>query len=251
MAGVQSIERAFALLRELRVRPGGVTALSERVQLPKSTVARLLNALESEGVVEQLGYGGEYRISDGLKELVLDGTGPRNLIAAARPYLTDLTEMTGESSGVNTLADGFVHFVDQIATDSDIQVRDWTGQRGRAHAVPAGIVMLAHAGAKAVDDYLKSGLEALTVNTVTDPSELKERLVWARSAGYAWVYEEFAEGINSVAAPVFGPEGVEAALHVHGPTYRFPNPNRTHDIGLLVVEAANSLSRQLGGEPPA
>jgi DNA-binding IclR family transcriptional regulator len=59
------------------------------------------------------------------------------------------------------------------------------------------------------------------------------------------VFEEFAEGINSVAAPVFGPDGVTAALRIHGPTYRFPDPDRTHDIGLLVAAAASRLSEQL------
>ena len=68
-----------------------------------------------------------------------------------------------------------------------------------------------------------------------------------RSAGYAWGFEEFAEGINSVAAPVFGPGGVEAAIHIHGPAYRFPDPDRTHDLGLMVAEAAELLSAQLQG----
>ena len=45
--------------------------------------------------------------------------------------------------------------------------------------------------------------------------------------------------------PVLGPEGAIAALHVHGPTYRFPDPNRTHDIGLLVSDAAQRLTEQL------
>ena len=44
---VQSIERAFSLLRALATAPSGVTELADQVDLPKSTVARLLSALES------------------------------------------------------------------------------------------------------------------------------------------------------------------------------------------------------------
>ena len=44
MSGVQSIERAFALLRALAAGPAGVTELAERSELPKSTVYRLLGA---------------------------------------------------------------------------------------------------------------------------------------------------------------------------------------------------------------
>ena len=45
---IQTIERAFTLLRALALGPVGVTELAERVELPKSTVARLLAALEAE-----------------------------------------------------------------------------------------------------------------------------------------------------------------------------------------------------------
>ena len=38
-----------------------------------------------------------------------------------------------------------------------------------------------------------------------------------------WVYGEYDDDINSVAAPVRDASGaVVAAVHVHGPAYRFP-----------------------------
>ena len=54
---IQTIERAFTLLRALALGPVGVTELAERVELPKSTVARLLAALEAENAVEQIETG--------------------------------------------------------------------------------------------------------------------------------------------------------------------------------------------------
>ena len=245
MAGVQSIERAFAILRALAVQPSGVTDLAHRVSLPKSTVARLLGALEAEGAVEQVEAGGEYQLGTGIEDIAGGAQPGRNLVVTARPFLIDLTERTGEASGLDTMDDGWVYFLDQVASPSDVQVRDWTGEWGQAHTVPAGLVMLAHSDEAEVDRYIGQGLDQLTTNTLTTEAELRERLQQVRSAGYAWGYEEFAEGINSVAAPVFGPSGVEAAIHVHGPAYRFPDPDRTHDLGLLVAESAALLSAQL------
>ncbi|MFV2040237.1 MAG: helix-turn-helix domain-containing protein, partial [Acidimicrobiales bacterium] len=69
MAGVQSIERAFSLLRALATRPMGVTDLARHVGLPKSTVSRLLGALETEGAVEQVERGGEYRLGRGIADI--------------------------------------------------------------------------------------------------------------------------------------------------------------------------------------
>lgn len=252
MAGVQSIERAFALLRTLSISPGGVTELADRIQLPKSTVARLLSALEQEGAVEQTESGGEYRIGDGLGALAADSSTEPDLNELAMPFLISLAEETGESSGLDTLRDGWVHFIDHVNDDRDVQVRDWTGEAGPAHSLPSGIVLLAHADQATIERYLDSDLDNVTPTTIVDPDQLRERMAQAISAGYSWGFEEFAEGINSVAAPVFAETGVVAALRVHGPTFRFPNPNFTHDIGLIVADAARRLTGQLlAGAPPS
>lgn len=245
MAGVQSIERAFLVLRALALRSYGITELADRTGLPKSTVARLLNALEAEDAVVQADPGGHYRIGPGIAAIAVGANQGRSLIETARPFLIDLSEQMGESTGIDVFKDGWVEFNDEVAVEQDVQIRDWTGEWGRAHSLPTGIVMLAHSTRQVVDDYIDEGLETSTPKTITDPEALRERLAQVRSAGYAWGFEEFVEGINSVAAPVFDAEGVVAALRVHGPTYRFPDPNRAHDIGLAVAEAAARLSELL------
>ena len=243
--GVQSIERAFAILRTLAVGPSGVTELANRVDLPKSTVARLLNALETERAIEQDQVGGEYRLGPAIEEIAGGSSQGRSLIAAAQPFLVDLSERTDEASGLDIIEGRQVQFIDMVESGQDVQIRNWTGESGPAHALSAGIAILAHMSESDLRSYIDGGFEQMTLHTLSTAEELCDRLTQARSAGYVWVYEEFAEGINSVAAPVFGPDGVVAALRIHGPTYRFPDPDHSHDIGLLVAEAAQQLSEQL------
>jgi len=243
---VQSIERAFALLRALALGPVGVTELAERVDLPKSTVARLLAALEAEGAVEQVEAGGEYRLGSGLTDIAGATQPGRNLVASARPHMLDLAESVGEIAGLSVRDGRDVYYIDHTESVDDIQVRDWTGEYAPLHAVPSGLVILASLDRNGIEAYLKGPVEQCTPWTVTDRDAIRTRLENIRSIGYAWVYEEFAEGINSVAAPIFEPDGsVESALHVHGPAYRFPDPDRTHDTGMLVIEAATRLAEQL------
>ena len=243
---VQSIKRSFALLRALAVGPVGVTELAERVDLPKSTVARLLASLEEERAVEQTEAGGEYRLGPGLIDLAGSAPRGRNLVAAARPHLLELAESIDEVAGLSVIDGVKVYYLDQTESSSNIQVRDWTGEYAPLHAVPSGLVILAHQPHSVLEEYLAGPLDPCTSWTMTDPGELRDRLEQVRSIGYAWVYEEFAEGINSVAAPIFESDGsVEAALHVHGPAYRFPNPDDTHDQGMALIEAARRLSLQL------
>ena len=246
MSGVQSIQRAFALLRALALGPAGVTDLAERAELPKSTVARLLGALEAEGAVEQLEIGGDYRLGAGLIDLAGAAAPGRNLIAAARPHLLELTDSTGETSGIAVLDGDEVLYLDHVESEEAVQVRSWTGEHVPLNVVSSGLILLMGQSPAFIDQYLSKPLTSLTPRSVTDPAILRQRLETIRADGYAWVFAEFDESLHSIAAPVWDASGeIIAALHVHGPAYRFPPADEVQAIGEAVKAAAARLSDQL------
>ena len=242
---VQSLERAFAILDEVAQRPAGVTAIAGRVRLPKSTVARLLATLEDMDAVERFD-GSQWRIGPGVEALTAAASPERSLVSAARPLLVDLVAELGEDAGLGLPDGNEIHYVDQVESDNPVQVRDWTGTRAPLHAVPSGLVLLAEWPADALDAYLAGDLVALTRRTVTDPGELRTRLAEVRERGHAWGLEEFAEGIDSVAAPIRDVRGnAIAAVHVHGPSYRFPAPRSEARLAAAVRAAAREISERL------
>lgn len=242
---VQSLERAFAILDEVARRPAGVTAIAEAVSLPKSTAARLLAALEEVDAVERFD-GTRWRIGPGVAALSLAASPDRSLIAAARPFLVELVADLEEDAGLGLPDGNEILYVDQVESDNPVQVRDWTGTRAPMHAVPSGLVLLAEWPDAALDAYFAGGLVALTRHTLTDPERLRRRLAEVREAGCAWGLEEFAEGIDSVAAPIRDPRGkAVAAIHVHGPSYRFPPPDAAAAVGARVVAAAVAAGARL------
>lgn len=245
---VQSLERAFAILDEVAHRPAGVTAIAERVRLPKSTVARLLATLEEVDAVERFD-GSRWRIGPGVEALTASASPERSLVSAARPVLVDLVAELGEDAGLGLPDGNEIRYVDQVESDNPVQVRDWTGTRVPLHAVPSGLVLLAEWPVDALTAYLAGGLVALTRRTVTDADELRARLAEVREAGHAWGLEEFAEGIDSVAAPVRDARGnAIAAIHVHGPSYRFPAPRSERRVATAVKTAAEAVSRRLADD---
>lgn len=246
MSGVQSIERAFALLRALAIEPAGVTDLADRTDLPKSTVSRLLATLVSEGAVEQLEEGGEYRLGGELLELAQSTSPDRSLIATARPFLTELASRTGETSGLSVLNGDEVRYLDNVLSEEEVTVRDWTGEATPLHVTPSGIVLLAGLDHGAIERYLGGPLTRNTANTLTDPAQITERIDLLRRVGHVWAYGEFDEGLNSVAAPVVDTRGnTVAALHVHGPAYRFPGPGAAEELGQLLRDTAAQLSARV------
>ncbi len=246
MGSVQSVERAFTVLRCLAGGPAGVTEISERCELPKSTVSRLLATLNEIDVVDQLGAGGDYRIGAAILELAGGVSPTAHLVALARPHLVDLSEELGEATGLAVLDGVQVHYLDQVDGPHAVQVRDWTGERVPAHLVPSGLVLLAASGDAARKRYLSAPLEATTKNSMTDRRELAVRLERVADSGVEWVYEEFADGINSVAAVVRDRAGLAvAAIHAHGPSYRFPGERSVGQIDDLVGAAAVRVSERI------
>lgn len=242
---VQSLERAFAILDEVARRPAGVTVIAERVRLPKSTVARLLSTLEGLDAVERFD-GTRWRIGPGVAALSGAVSPERSLISAARPFLADLVAELGEDAGLGLPYGNEILYVDQVESDHAVQVRDWTGTRAPLHAAPSGLVLLAEWPEKAFDAYVAGGLVALTHKTVTDPARLRARLADVREVGYAWGLEEFAEGIDSVAAPIRDGRGKAiAAIHVHGPAYRFPAAGAEPRVAQAVLAAAEAVGKVL------
>jgi IclR family acetate operon transcriptional repressor len=243
---VQAIERAFGVLGALTDGPIGVTEVAERVGLPKSTAARMLASLAREGAVEQVPGETRYRLGPRIETLATGLVATRSVVAIARPHLAELAASIGEAAGLSIPDDREVHYIDQVDSSNPVGIHDWTGSRVPMHAVSSGLVFLAHRSSAAIERYLAEPLAALTERTTTDPDALRERLRAVALAGFAWVHDEFADGISSVAAGIADASGeVVAAVHVHGPSYRFPPPGRDAALGLHVATTATRIARTL------
>jgi len=246
MSRVQSIERAFAVLGALADGPIGVTEVADRAELPKSTAARLLASLVREGVVEQVPGDTSYRLGPRLVTLAARIRPARSLAALARPSLAELAVTTGEAAGLSVREGDSAHYIEQVSSPNPVSVRDWTGSRIPLHAVSSGQVLLAYTAPTFVQRYLGRPMEAFTPRTLVSADALLDRMRAIRRDGYTWALEEFDEGISSVAAPVADASGeVVAAIHLHGPSYRFPAAGAEPALADQVVTAAARISGNL------
>lgn len=246
--GVQSIRRAFAVLRALGNGPLGVSEVAVASRIPKSTAARLLATLAAEGAVEQVPGERRYRLGPDLLAIASGLSETWDIVAIARPVLVDLAADLGEAAGVS-IRDGWtVQYVDQVEppNPNPVQVRDWTGTRIPLHAVSSGQVFLAQLPGPVLARYLAEPLEQFTPRTLTDASALIERLRDVRRDGHAWVRDEYSDGISSVAAPIADARAeIVAAVHVHGPSYRFPLAGDEERIAAAVRTAAARIGARV------
>ncbi len=248
MSSVQSVERALSILRCLSGGPAGVSQVAERVRLPKSTVSRLLSTLQELGAVEQVGAGGDYRVGDLMIEIAAGALPVGNLVSIAHPHLVELVDELGEDAGLSVMDGDDVYYLDQVGSDAPVQLRDWTGERVPLHCVSSGLVLLAHASPADREAYLAHPMRRFTTRTMVAPARLRKRLAAIAEQEFEWVLGEYADDIDSVAAPIRDGSGrVVAAVHVHGPAYRFPGSADADAIAQHVVAAARRISERLAG----
>lgn len=242
---VASVDRAFQLLRAVPLGDGTLSTLSRDTGLPVATVSRLMHTLESAGAVRRDDKA--YRIGPTIVELGTDEAAPYDLLSVAGSHLSELAAETNETAGIaESVGNDLIH-LGQIQTEHDVAVKDWTGFRVGAHSGSIGFVLMAYWPDQQIADYLASGLERYVEQTVVDAAVIQERLIEIRARCCLWTTDEYSQGVTTVAAPIRDRSGAAvAALHVHGPTFRFPVPADIEHIETNLIERAVSISAVIG-----
>jgi IclR family KDG regulon transcriptional repressor len=248
-SGVQSVERAIAILKSFSIeRPErGVGELGRELGLHKSTVSRLMQTLERGGLLARDPETKRYRLGTDLIGLASQVISYMDVREVARPFLRRLAENCQESVNLVVLEGEHVINLEQfVPAARQVKNIGRVGRRMCAHCTAAGKVMLAHLSPTSLDRMLAAELLRFTVNTITDPDELRQELAQVGERGYAVTREELEEGLNAIAAPIYDHTGqAVAAVSVAGPAYRIPPDMFSHLAGQL-VEVADQVSRQLG-----
>jgi DNA-binding IclR family transcriptional regulator len=242
-----SLHRALTILEAFAAeRPElGITEVAEAVGMPKSTVHRVLSALEGRGYLRKNLQTGKYRLGSKLWELGTVMVNSLNLRGTSRPYLEELAERTGETINLTVLDGADSLYIDEIQSRFPLRAHSYVGIRAPAHCVATGKAMLAHLPS-AFEGRVQAGLPRFTEETIVDRTALERELALVREQGYAINREEWRAGVCAAAAPIRDHTNqVVAALGVSGPATRLTR-ERLHDLGALVKDLTAKLSVDLG-----
>lgn len=245
---MQTIDRAFTVLRALAAHPGTSTLsdVARRSDLPKTTAFRLLSALEAQAAVQQL--GGRWALGPGLTSLTHGAAPVGALPELARPDLVELADAVGENASLAIADEDAALYIDTVTVDSSVIVEDWTGQRLPFHASAAGLALISTWTTDELERYAAGGLEPYTASTVTTLDELRRKVDDIETTGVVWTLQEFSDDINGVGAPIVGPEGVAiGAINLYGPDYRFPGSQPPEKITTALLDACARIGARVAG----
>lgn len=245
---LSSVRNAARLLKQFstRDRELGVSELSRRLDLGKSTVHRLLVTLTSEHLLEQDSLTGKYRLGLAMHDLGAAVTTHLDLHEAVIPPLEQLRSATQETCQVAVLDGREVVYVERLDSPQTLRLFLEVGRRNAAHSTSTGKCLLAFLPDSELDAVLDGWeLEQKTPRTITDGTALRAHLGEIRRQGFAWNINESEVGVLSVSAPIRNLAGrVIAAMSAAGPETRMA-ASKMH-MTQAVMEAAALASGRLG-----
>jgi DNA-binding IclR family transcriptional regulator len=246
---IQSVDRAARILKALASGPRrlGVSELADRLGLTRPTVHGLLQTLQAHGFVEQDRDSDKYQLGAGLLQLGNTYLDLNELRARSIVHAERLAARTGAAVRVGVMHGAAVVVVHHVfRPDSEFQVLE-VGAELPAHASALGKAILAYAPREVLEDLTAEPLPKLTSKTL-GAQGLREDLKAVRERGLARERDEAVLGESSVAAPVFDDSGhAVGAIGVVGDTEQILPRGPARGVQAAVLEAARSLSRELGG----
>lgn len=232
--GIQVIARMAALLRELQNHPEGISLgqLAKAIDLPRSTVQRIVDALDNEGLVIAASASHGVRLGPAL--LALAAATKFHIAEVARETLEELSKECGETVDLSISDQNKVVFIDQVSGKQRLTALSAVGVAFPLHASANGKALLAAMSSEELVKVRASlMLKPLTPNTIVSWDELERQLEDIRRTGLAFDLEENSQGICAVATALRDTSGELAAISIPTPAFRFEEQREALSSALL------------------
>jgi IclR family transcriptional regulator, acetate operon repressor len=243
---VQVIARAAAILRALENESAGLSLgqIAQRVDLARSTVQRIIAALEIEKLVIAASPNGKMRLGPAI--LRLAASVRTDFASLARPLLIALSKELGETVDLSTVKKDQVVFIDQVTGPHRLRTVSVVGDAYPLHCTANGKAYLAELDDAAIVDLIGRKYQRRTKNTKVSLSDLIADLRAARQTGVAVDLEEHSLGVCATGVALRDPAGNYVAISVPVPSQRFRDEHKTIARRLLETKAA--LEKQIASQ---
>ena len=245
------VERTFHLLELLSTSEEGLTLseLARALNVSRGSIHGLLKTLELSGVVEQeeerhfvLGS----RIYD-LAQAYIQRAGLRHF---ALPAMRRLAMSTGETICLGKVEQKGARIIESLVDEEKQAVLHISARRGTRVpllAAAIGTCILANWPVAQREEFLRSHpLPRFTEHSLTDPQQFLAHVEDVVRNGVSFDHEEYLDGVNAVAAPIYDFGGtLVALLWVVGFASRWNGEALERAAQQLRVEAA-AISSALG-----
>jgi DNA-binding IclR family transcriptional regulator len=249
----EPLAKAFKILRWMADSPGdryGVRQIADALDMPPSTIHRLVNSLEGLGLVQKDRDDGSYGIGLEFVRIASQVSSRLPVRATALPLLQELVAACDETAllGIYDSLRMEMMYVSEIETRHPLRyavdLYHWLPLTAGA----GGLSILAFLPAEQQENLLAKPIVAFTKSTITEPEELRRQLSEIRRRGYVLTRGTRIPGAVGLGVPILGLDNhVVGAVTLTIPEQRF-NEADEHLLAALLTSCGRRISERLGGE---
>lgn len=229
----------------------GVTSIARSVDMPKSTVHRILRVFEQHAFLTQDADTRRFRLGLAGIELGRRAQEGLELRRIALPVMEQISALTGETVLLQVLSPegDQVVCIERVQQRSGLRLILEVGATAPLYAGCSSKVLLAYRTNDEIERVLRDELRPITPHTITDPSQIRAQLAEIRRDGFSVSFEETDEGVAGVSVPVRDArDRVIAGLTISGPTTRVTASTIARFTG-IALEGARRIAAELGHQP--
>lgn len=244
---VRTIEKCFSLLEYMAERqPVRIPEIVKALGLNRGNVHRLVATLERLGYVERL-EDGTIRLS--YKIFKMGSTVPhsRKLDEVTRPFMHQLSELSGETVNLGVLYAYSVIYLDKVEAKQYLRLDHQIGEIDPLYCTALGKVLLSGFSEEDLEEFFASvELRPYTKNTIVTKDGLLKGIREVRAKGYALDLKELDVNLHCIAAPIYDYRNkIIAALSISGPSIRFTR-EKINQLVTPMLEITAEISREMG-----
>jgi IclR family acetate operon transcriptional repressor len=246
-AGVRSVLTGLRVLERL-AEPGlvGVSELARDLELPKSSVQRMLRTLQEGGwVTEVHDQATRWTLTPKMFQLGQRHQAGNDLRSIALPVMEQLREETRETVHLAAIKGDSVIVLECLESPQGVRAHISPGMLIPALASANGHALLSTWSDDEIDELISRGLTAYTSFTLADADALASAIHEVRRRGYAVNDQQWREGVHAVAAPIVIAGVGIAGIGISTPIHRMSTALQAK-FGGMVVEAARAIAHRLG-----
>ncbi|HHT46419.1 MAG TPA: IclR family transcriptional regulator [Firmicutes bacterium] len=197
--------KAFSILEEIAYNQTelGISDLARKLDIPKSTVYGIVQALKEVGALRQSEKTHKYKLGPTLVRLGNRALSEINIRSIARPYMEKLSAEFKETIFMGVFDEQRVTIIEKAESPLDLKISAPIGTRISIFAGATGKIFLSRMRKKKLEKILKEkALPKFTENSITDPKKYLQELEEVRRLGYAKDFEEYIRGVNAISVPL-------------------------------------------------
>ena len=225
----------------------GISDIVRKVEMPRTTVHRILSTLLRTGLLTRQNNIGKYRIGPALYTMGSLYLVTTDILTATEPVTKLLNELTGEYVILSVFDRGNIVVIKKEESRHGFRYHHTVGTILPAYASAMGKAFLSELSESELDSlYPNENFKLLTSKTIATKAQLKKELEQIRTTGVSYDFEGNTEGLSCVGCVIRdATRKAVAAMSMGGPSHTFTE-ERKQQLGKLNKMGASLISYRLG-----